>query len=366
MSHKKNCHINDKFKSGLLMSDLPNLAPNQDPNILAAWGMTINEESIWIGSYGLLSNYDMKGKLLFNAIIPQVNGVTPFATGIIVNNTLGFILSNGPNVASAIILIATQQGAIFGYNPLVDPLNCILVIDNSLNGDVYTGITISNNYLCVANYSNNKIDVFDFNFVSVNVLPFVDLEVLNPLPVDVAPYNIVVIKGFVYVIYARMVDNTGSVPIPYQVTYISIFTKSGLFIKRFLNDHHSNSWAFLRVNYLDNDLHHKFLLGNYDGTISIYNKHGKKIDYIRDDCNCKLVIYGLKGLDICKYIYFSSNPISGFDDNELDQYHGNLGYLKQCVKVCNYYFCEKHCGIKHVHNYCCCRYSNCCKYKHDC
>jgi hypothetical protein len=76
----------------------------------------------------------------------------------------------------------------------------------------------------------------------------------------------------------------------------------------------------------------KFLLGNSNGTISIYNKHGEKVETIKDECGCKLIIYKLKALEFCEHIYFSAAPLSGYDDNVVDAYHGLYGYLKHLHK----------------------------------
>jgi uncharacterized protein (TIGR03118 family) len=311
------------FKKIQLTSDQLNVGAYQDPNLIGAWGFTIVDNTVWIASIGLISNYDISGKLLYNVVIPQVQGNAVQATGIIENRTSGFIITNGPNSASANILVASTNGAIFGYNPLVDPENCILVVDNSLSASVYTGLTITRNYLCVTDYFNNKIAVFDFNFIPSNALPFTDLEVLNPLPDNVAPYNIVRIDGLLYVVYAVQTDSSGTVASNVHSSYVSVFNKKGLFIKRLISKHHSNSWAFIKF---DKD----FLLGNFDGSISIYGKHGKKLGYIMDMCG-KMIIYGLYGLNVHKRnIYFSASPSSNFVANLAPVYHGLYGVLVVC------------------------------------
>lgn len=331
-------HKYRRFKKIQLTSDQANVATYQDANLIASWGLATLHKTAWIASYGLVSNYDLCGKLLYHVALPTISSNIVFGTGVVVNDTTGFVITNGTNTAACTILIASTSGAIFGYNPLVDPVNAITVIDNSLSLASYTGITILDNYLCATDYFNNKIDVFDLNFNQVFTLPFVDLEVLNPLPPNVAPYNIVTIDNHAFVVYAKQLDSSGTVPPSEQITYVSIFNINGLFIKRFINSHYINSWALIKLPRSFKKLKHKFLLGNSNGTISVYNYHGEKIGTIKDETGCKMVIYGLKGLDVCKQIYFSATPISGYDDNIILSYHGLFGYIR--------HMCED----RHKHN----------------
>jgi len=320
----------NRFKKIQLTSDQANVATYQDPNLIAAWGMAILDDTVWIANYGLVSNYGLSGKLLYHVVLPTVSDNIVFGTGVIINDTTGFVVTNGTNTAASEILVASSSGAIFGYNPLVDPTNAITVIDKSADNAVYTGITILGKYLCATDYFNNRVDVFDLNFNQVYTLPFTDLEVLNPLPSNVAPYNIVNIDEHAYVVYARQPDETGAIPQSFQISYVSIFNKNGLFIKRFINEHHNNSWALIK---LPKPCHkkskNKFLLGNSNGTISIYNKYGEKIGCITNETGCKMVIYGLKGLELCEHIYFTAAPLSGYDDNIIEAYHGLFGQLNR-------------------------------------
>jgi len=327
--HKKNKNAHQKFDKKYLTSDLPNIATYQDTNLISPWGMAVIDCIMWIANYGLISSYELNGKLLYHALIPKVAGNVVTSTALIKNHTSGFVITSGPNTASCYLLIASKNGVIFGYNPFVDATNCITVIDNSANNAVYTGLAILGKYLYATDYYNNRIDVFDYNFNQVLTFPFTDLEVLDPLPIDVAPYNIVNIDKLLYVVYARQPDANGVVEPKKQISYVSIFTKKGLFVERFINKHPENSWAFNLVPHCFKVLKHRFLLGNVNGTISIYNKYGEKKGTIRDKKGCKLVIYGLNGLDIYdKKIYFTANPLSGYDDNPILANHGIFGYIK--------------------------------------
>ena len=216
-------HFNYKFVNNQLTSDLPKVATYQDPNLVIPWGLTIVGETMWIANHGLLSNYCLSGKLLYHVIIPKINGNTVTATGLVTNHTTGFVITSGSNTGASYLLVASNSGVIFGFNPFVDPVNCITVIDNSSSNANYTGITIVGKYLCATDYFNNRVDVFDNNFSPVTTLPFTDLEVLNPLPANVAPYNIVNINGLIYVVYARQPEPINTITNKGEISYVSVF-----------------------------------------------------------------------------------------------------------------------------------------------
>ena len=57
-------------------------------------------------------------------------------------------------------------------------------------------------------------------------LPFTDLEVLDPLPSNVAPYNIITINDHVYVVYARQPEPVNTTSSKGEISYVNVFTKN--------------------------------------------------------------------------------------------------------------------------------------------
>lgn len=304
----------NRFNKCYLNSDL-STAKYQDINLIQPWGITTINDTIWLSNYAQISNYHLSGELIQHIPIPPLNSNPIIPTGIIHNSTKGFVITSGPNTASAFILVASKNGAIYAYNKYVDD-SCVKVIDKSSSNANYTGLAIIDKYLCATDYHNNTIDVFNLNFVQVDTLSFADLDVLNPIPTDVAPYNIVNINKHMYVVYTRQPDSTNTINIP--VSYVSVFNKKGLFVKRLISNHPHTSWEFI----LYKQIH--YLLGNTN-TISIFDLCGINKGYAKDHCNNRLILHDLNGLHVHHYnkIYFTTSPVTA------NANHGILGILKQ-------------------------------------
>jgi hypothetical protein len=110
------------FEQTNLVSDLPGLAANQDPNLVNPWGMATNGGSpFWISDQGA------NVATLYNgAGVPQPPGQplvvsTPLGpTGVVANpDILGgsFPLINPPTSPAAVFIFATLSGQIAGWNP---------------------------------------------------------------------------------------------------------------------------------------------------------------------------------------------------------------------------------------------------------
>jgi acetyl-CoA acetyltransferase len=69
------------------------------------------------------------------------------------------------------------------------------VADNSADGAVYKGIALGTddgaNFIYIANFSEDEIEVLDKNFTYVSTKPFID----PLLPIGFAPFNIKNIGG---------------------------------------------------------------------------------------------------------------------------------------------------------------------------
>lgn len=307
MSHprkKSNCDgkYHENFKVNNLVSSAPNVAHNQDPYLIDPWNIVIvDKNDMWVCNKGtaFLTNYDLDGNIISNPVkIPDVNSIPALPTGLIVNESTGFVISSGSNVASSYLLIATENGAIFGFNPLVDPSNAVIAVDNSSINSCYKGIAMINNYLCAADFFNNRIDVFDFNFVHVTTLPFADLEVLNPIPANYAPFNIVNIHNYMFVTYAKQ-SGVGCEADPGKGHgYVSIFNDEGLFVKRFISKGKLNSpYGIIKLPESFGEFEHKFLIGNNgNGKLHVYNHEGHYLSTLKNKHHHKIIIPGLHGL----------------------------------------------------------------------
>lgn len=293
----------ERFKVNNIVSNLPNNAKNQDPYLVDAWNIVIvNKNDMWVCNKvtAFLTNYDLSGNIISTPVkVPDVGMDAALPTGLIINESTGFVITKGSNVASSYLLVATENGTICGYNPLVDPSNAVIAVDHSGLNACYKGLAMVGNYLCATDFYNKKVDVFDFNFVLTNSLPFEDLDVLNPIPGNYAPYGIVNIHDFLYVTYAEQKgpDNTQDQPGKGH-GYVTIFNKDGLFVKRFASNGKLNSpYGIIKTPNTFGELSDKILIGNHgNGKLYVYNCDGDDAYCLKDKCKNKIVICGLHGL----------------------------------------------------------------------
>jgi len=230
----------------------------------------------------------------------------------------------GSNSASAEFLVATENGTIDAYNSIIDPINAIIMIDNSSLGSVYKGLTIANNYLYATDFFNNRIDVFDFNFIPITTFPFIDQDMKEPLPIGYAPFNIVNIDNYLFVSYALQKGPTNIDDVPGRGNgYISVFKWNGIFVERLISQGKLNSpWGMIKAPRKFLDCENKFFVGNFgDGRINVYNFDGTHLGRLVDKNNKAIILDGLWGLvKNCDDIFFASGP----DDEE----NGLVGKIK--------------------------------------
>jgi hypothetical protein len=130
-----------------LVSDIPDLADNTDPNLMGAWGISESSGSpFWISDAGsgVSTLYSTNGSpipLVVTIQVSKAGGSAGIPTGTVFNGTSGFALTKG-NVAH--FLWATLDGTIQGWNPAVNA-NAVIMVDNSSAGAEYTGLAMASN-----------------------------------------------------------------------------------------------------------------------------------------------------------------------------------------------------------------------------
>lgn len=284
----------------------PNLpARILDTNLSDPWGIVLFNDIVWVTNRGsgLITNYNLLGEPLqplINVFGPLNNIAQP--TGIVYNPDLfAFQIVNGPISAPAKIIVATRDGTINGYNYSIDPNNSIIMVDNSADNSVYTGLAIFNRTLYATDFYNRKVDVFDANLKRRRNCAFNDEFTGNPIPSDFAPFNITNIGDFLYVTYAKQNPSDNQYPLAGAgFGFISIFTPDGKFFKRFVSGGPLNiplgiipapSWFGYPAGAL--------LVANFgDGTINVFGVDGACLGNMRDKFSNNICIDGLRGLAI--------------------------------------------------------------------
>lgn len=325
-----------QFFSQNLVSNFAGLALNFDPNLLNAWGIAIINDTIWVAntSSGLITSYDIAGAplaQLVNVFGPAENIGSP--TGIVYNGcNNGFRVVKSVFSGPSTLLIATLDGTINGYNPAVCTNNSFIVVNNSTENCVYTGLTLLNDKLYVADFFNAKIDVFDHNFNRLNGFSFIDQYSTDPIPGDYAPYNIAKIGEFLFVAYAKQnpLDNQFTVP-GIGHGYISIFNFKGIFVKRFVSRGMLNSpWGMVLVpTWFGYPAGSIFVANTGNGTIGIYDATGCCLGKLKNENLHDIFIEGVKGLvnspNYSKIVYWTGNNIT-----LVNSFVGSIGFNVCC------------------------------------
>lgn len=334
----KNPDLKNYKQVNLVANNDEYAASHKDPHLLNAWGLTFSSNGIaWISSQAghVSAVYDKDGNMIAarpEVAIPSPTGTTGGQpTGTVVNNdpnTADFVLSNG---SSGRFFFVGLDGVISGWNPGAG--NFALKIKTN-TGSVYTGLTMLQNsageyHLYAANFGKGKIEVWNKNFVSVN-LPFSD----PGLPSGYSPFNIQAVGGSLYVMYAKQGADGDEVK-GNGLGYVDIYNAEGVLQKRFASTDHLNApwgvaWA-PDTFFTDDDGKPTptILIGNFgDGHINAYSLSGKFLGQLKGNDGKPIWIDGLWSL------MFPPTTATTVDPNRLyftagpdDENDGLFGYL---------------------------------------
>lgn len=259
-----------------LVSDLPNIAVFQDPDLVNPWGISLSPTGpFWVSDNGtgLSTLYDGNGvKQSLIVTIPPAGAGKP--TGQVFNATPDFIVTANNLSSKAVFLFASEDGTLSGWSPNVDPTNAIQIPGTSGSGAVYKGLAIGTsngaNYLYAANFAKNMIDVFDKNFAKVNLAgAFLDPN----LPAGYAPFNIQNIAGKLYVAYAKLDPTTNDEIAGRGKGFVDVFDTQGNLLNRLITRIGLNApWGLALAPSNFGQFSNALLVGNFgDGLIHAYD-----------------------------------------------------------------------------------------------
>lgn len=165
-----------------------------------------------------------------------------------------------------------------------------LVVDNSANKAMYTGLAItsnsSGNFLYAADNTNNKIDMYNGSFTFVK--SFGDPNI----PPKFSVFGVQDINGLVYVSYA--VPNIGA------GGFIDLFTEDGTFVKTLIQGERLNqAWGIAAAPGNFGPLSNTLLVSNNSvhGTINGFDPiTGKFVGTIKDQNGKQIVLNNLWGI----------------------------------------------------------------------
>src|ERR1051325_222345 len=197
-----------------LQSDLPAVAQHVDSNLVNPWGMATPTANgpIWVSDNGTgvstLYNPDGTARSLIVTIPTAArNRGTANPTGVVFNNTASFQVTKNGTSAPARFIFVSEDGSISGWNPMVDPTNAIIAVDNGTNHGVnraiYKGVTVGvangHNFLYATDFHTGKVETYEENFHQVTPNGFVDPN----LPAGYGPFGIRNFNGEIFVTYAK-------------------------------------------------------------------------------------------------------------------------------------------------------------------
>jgi uncharacterized protein (TIGR03118 family) len=314
------------------------------------WGIAYGPDTFfWVANNGTstVTLYDGNGAIQSAAVggpvvLPRPEGVgttageeeeLPGPTGLVFNGGAGFPITVGNEIAPSRFIAATTGGTIIGWSADLDMRTGIVAVDNTATGAAYTGLAIATNgtslMLYAADFANNKIDVYDENFMPATNLAanaFIDPS----LPQGYSPFNIQAIDNRMYVAYA-LVSDEGPEEVPGPGNgFVSLFEANGAFVTRVLSQDLLNApWAVVQAPADFGVFSGALLIGNFgDGRITALDPNGYGVlGQLESAAGQPIELEGLWGL------VFGNGNLAGLT-NELffaagieDETHGLFGKI---------------------------------------
>jgi uncharacterized protein (TIGR03118 family) len=285
-----------------LVSDLPDTADFQDPNLVNPWGLATTATSpFWVGNNGSGTStlYGTTGVAvaLIVAIPTPTSPAGGAVSGVTANTTTSFTVATG-KVAS--FIFCTEDGTVSGWNSSVNASVAVITVNNSNANSVFKGCVLGGTaaapILYVTDFRNGVVDMFDGSFNPiVNAKAFVD----SSIPSGYAPFGIANLDGNIYVTYAKqdaekMDDVAGA-----GNGYVDVFDGSGNLLTRLIAKGALNSpWGMQIAPASFGQFGGALLVANFgDGTINAFDPaKGTALGTLQDPTGHPVTIPGLWGL----------------------------------------------------------------------
>jgi len=304
-----------------LVSDQAGVAPNTDPDLVNAWGISQQGNGpLWISDNGtgLSSVYDVNtGVKQFDVTIP--GGVPTGTVGVASPN--GFVIKEGTKKGASYFMFDSESGQITGWNPAVDFGSAIVAVDNSAQGSVYKGLALddADSLLYAADFHNNQVQIYDSGFNKIAA--FTDTS----LPNRFAPFNVAFFNNKLYVAFAKRQKNSDDEIDKKGLGYVDVFDKNGNFLQHLIANGVLNApWGIAIAPAGFGTLAGDLLVGNFgDGKINVFDPStGNRLGNLKDDTGKTIKIDGLWGLQAGpgSNVTFTAGPD--------DESHGLLGQLQ--------------------------------------
>jgi uncharacterized protein (TIGR03118 family) len=284
-----------------IISDLPNVAINMDPNLKNAWGIAFGPGNpIWVAdnATGLSTLYSGDG-----TIIPLVVTIpapaaddTSAPTGLVLSASDDFVVSAGGISGPSVFIFDTEDGTIVGWSPAVDMTHGVIAVPND-HGAIYKGLAIARtskgSFLYANDFHNGLVEIYDSHFSLKKT--FTDTS----LPAGYAPFGIQNINGQIFVTFAKQDELKHDEVAGPGLGFVDIFDTDGNLVRRFASRGSLNApWGLAMAPATFGKFANDMLVGNFgDGRISAFDPaSGKFLGRLRNSKGDVLFIDGLWGI----------------------------------------------------------------------
>jgi uncharacterized protein (TIGR03118 family) len=315
-----------RYSQTNLVADTPGVAVTTDPNLINPWGMSFSPTSpFWVSDAGtgLSTLYTGDGSivpLVVTIPAPVGSSIPAIPTGQVFNPTTSFLITgNGVTVPPAFLFV-TINGTIAAWSPAVNRTLATTVVDNSALGAEYTGLTsvhtIKGDFLYATNFHDGSVEMYDTNYQLVKT--FTDTD----LPAGFGPFGIRLLKGKLYVTYAKQ-DAAHQFDVPGAGRgFVSVFDIHGKKLKTLVSHGALNSpWGLAIAPATFGKFGNALLVGNFgNGRINAYDPAtGAFLGALQDSKGKALWIDGVwaiafgngKNKSSRKALYFTAGPGGG-------------------------------------------------------
>jgi len=313
-----------------LVSDIPGLAAQTDPNLVNAWGLDFGPTSpLWVAANGTATStvYQNDGTII--PLVVSIPGPDPAPTGIVFNGGTGFAVSNGSTSAAAKFIFVSEDGTISGWAPSVDATHAVPAVQHPHAN--YKGVTIGSvkgvEYLYAANFRSGYVEMYNTKWQQV--AHFTDFN----LPRAYSPFNVKAYGNFLIVTFAKGSPEFDDETHGAGLGFVDIFTTGGKLVTRLFGKGALNApWGIALSINKQGALGSRLYVGNFgDGKINKYDLFtGQWLGPVRDTTGHPIVIDGLWALAFRNVTDSTSGAVTTnlfFTAGPNDESHGLLGTL---------------------------------------
>lgn len=312
-----------RFSVAFLASNRPGVTDNTDSRLVDPWGLTaMRAGPWWIADRGRLTAYTGEGLPMpvFDPVsvsVPVAPGGVAAAsspTGLVFNDSAGFEIEPS---APAWFITVTRGGQVDGWFPGNGTDGAVIMSDQGPDAG-FTGAALAGARLYAANFRQNSVDAFADDFSPADLGPSAFSD--PALPAGLAPYNVQVLGGRIYVTYAAP-DDSGRFAVP-GTGSVAVFDRSGRLLLTLQPGPWMNApWGVALAPAGFGEYGRDVLVANTgSGRISVFDPEGGSFrGYLTDLRGLPVTIRGLHGLGFgnddaagsSSTLYFTAGPDGG-------------------------------------------------------